>query len=211
MILQCSDLERALRTPELMPDMRAHAETCVQCAEEIHLWEEISRVAPGLRQEWESPFLWQRIQANLAAEPGPKRRVPVWRWALAFSAACAVIVMAALMIHPGSGRAPAARDLLTEHALSDVQQAEAAYAKSIGKLAELATKDIEKSPSPLAAAYREKLALLDSAIADARAIVEQNRYNTFLRAELASLYQEKQKTLEEWLRHANANANANRN
>ncbi len=26
MILECGDLERALRTPELMPDMRAHAE-----------------------------------------------------------------------------------------------------------------------------------------------------------------------------------------
>ena len=61
MILQCSDLDRALRTPELMPDMRAHAEECPACAEQLHLWEEISRVAPGLRQEWESPFLWQRI------------------------------------------------------------------------------------------------------------------------------------------------------
>jgi hypothetical protein len=205
MILQCSDLERALRTPELMPDMRAHAETCVACAEELHLWEEISRVAPQLHQDWESPFLWRRIQANLAAEPGVKRRMPAWRWAVAFGAACAVVAMAAVMMHPGSGRAPAARDLLTEKALSEVQQAESVYAKSIGKLAELAAKDIEQSPSPLAAAYREKLALLDSAIADARATVEQNRYNTYLRAELASLYQEKQKTLEEWLRHANRN------
>jgi hypothetical protein len=205
MILQCSDLERALRTPELMPDMRAHAETCVTCAEELHLWEEISRVAPQLHEDWDSPFLWPRIQANLAAEPHVKRRIPAWRWALAFAAACAVVVMAALMMYPGSGRVPGERDLLTEKALSEVQQAESAYAKSIGKLAELAAKDIEQSPSPLAAAYREKLALLDAAIADARATVEQNRYNTYLRAELASLYQEKQKTLEDWLHHANRN------
>jgi len=205
MILQCSDLERALRTPELMPDMRAHAETCPRCAEELHVWEEISRVAPQLQEEWESPFLWQRIQANLAAEPGPRRRVPAWRWALAFCSACAVVVMAAVMMYPGSGRSPAARELLTEKALTEVQEAESAYAKSIGKLAELAARDVQQSRSPLAAAYREKLALLDSAIADARATVEQNRYNTYLRAELASLYQEKQKTLEEWLRNANRN------
>ena len=204
MILQCSDLERALRTPELMPDMRAHAETCVSCAAELYLWEEISRVAPQLREEWESPFLWHRIQATLAAEPGPRRRVPVWRWALALGAACAVVVMAAMMMHPGNGGAQA-HDLLTEKALSEVQQAESAYAKSIGKLAELASRDIQQSSSPLASAYREKLTLLDAAIAEARATVEQNRYNTYLRAELASLYQEKQKTLEEWLRHENRN------
>jgi hypothetical protein len=204
MILQCSDLERALRTPELMPDMREHADTCPRCAEELHLWEEISRVAPQLQQEWESPFLWNRIQANLEAEPHAKRRLPLWRWALAFGAASAVVVIAALMIHPGGQTTPT-RELLTEKALTEVQQAESVYAKSIGKLAELAAKDIEQSPSPLAAAYREKLALLDSAIGEARATVEQNRYNTYLRAELASLYQEKQKTLEEWLRHANRN------
>jgi hypothetical protein len=200
MILQCGDLERALRTPELMPDMRAHAETCPQCAAELHLWSEISRVAPELRQEWDTPFLWQRVQANLAAEP--RRRVPVWRWALAAGAFFAVVAVAAMMMmRAGRG---GDRELLTEHALNEVRQAESVYAKSIAKLSALAEKELQQSPSPVAAAYREKLAILDSAIADAKATVEQNRYNTYLRAELASLYQEKQKTLQEWL-------NANRN
>ncbi len=204
MILQCSDLERALRTPELMPDMRAHAETCPQCAEELHLWNQISQVAPQLHQEWESPFLWQRIRANLAAEP-VRRRAPVWRWALAACALTAVVAMAAMMMHPWRAGGPQARVLLTETALDEVQQAEAAYAKSIAKLSALAEKDLRQSPSPLASAYREKLALLDSAIAEAKANVERNRYNTYLRTELASLYQEKQKTLQEWLQNANRN------
>jgi len=204
MILQCSDLERALRTPELMPDMRAHAETCPRCAEELHLWNEISRVAPQLRQEWESPFLWQRIRANLAAEP-PRRRAPAWRWALAVCASVALVALAAVMVHPWNRSGPPDRVLLTENALTEVQQAEAAYAKSIAKLSALARKDLEQSPSPLASAYREKLALLDSAIAEARANVDRNRYNTYLRTELASLYQEKQKTLQEWLQNANRN------
>ena len=57
----------------------------------------------------------------------------------------------------------------------------------------------------LASAYREKLALIDSSIADLQAHVDQNRYNTNLRTELASLYQEKQKTLHGWLQNANRN------
>ena len=54
MIFQCDDLERALRTPELMPDARAHAEGCEPCRRQLYLWAEISRVAPQLHEEWES-------------------------------------------------------------------------------------------------------------------------------------------------------------
>ena len=199
MILQCGDLDRALRTPELMPDMRAHAETCTACAEQLHLWSEISRVAPQLRQEWESPFLWQRIEANLATEVKP-RGLPVWRWALGGAAVLALAVFMLIVWRPAR---PAERELLTEKALSEVERAETAYAKSIEKLAGVAARDLEQSSSPLAAAYREKLALLDSAIAELKANVERNRYNTYLRTELASLYQEKQKTLQEWMRNEN--------
>jgi hypothetical protein len=53
--------------------------------------------------------------------------------------------------------------------------------------------------------YREKLSLLDSAIADLKAGVAGNRYNAYLQMQLATLYQEKQKTLEEWLENAKHN------
>jgi hypothetical protein len=203
MILQCGDLERALRTPELMPDMRAHAANCPACSAELHLWAQISDTAPQLRQEWESPFLWSRIEAGLRAEERP-RRVPLWRWAMAAGAVLALVGMAAMMMHPWRSP-PEERALLTENTLREVQGAEAAYALSIGKLMLLAAKELEQSPSPLAAAYREKLTLLDAAIADAKSAAEQNRYNTYVRGELASLYREKQKTLEEWLKNANRN------
>jgi hypothetical protein len=109
-----------------------------------------------------------------------------------------------MMMHPWRSP-PEERALLTENTLREVQGAEAAYALSIGKLMLLAAKELEQSPSPLAAAYREKLTLLDAAIADAKSAAEQNRYNTYVRGELASLYREKQKTLEEWLKNANRN------
>jgi hypothetical protein len=47
--------------------------------------------------------------------------------------------------------------------------------------------------------------LLDSAIADLRANVEHNRYNAYQQTQLAGLYREKQKTLQEWLENAKRN------
>ena len=201
MILECKDLERALRTPELMPDMRAHAERCVDCRQQLHLWGEISRVAPQLHEEWDSPFLWQRIRANLAAE-APRPRQVFWRWTLA--AALLVVAVAAVLIQPWTSKRPAGRDLLTDSALSDVQQAEKVYARSIEKLSAVAAKNLDQSSSPVAAVYREKLQVLDSAIAELRTNVESNQYNTYLRTELASLYRQKQTTLQEWLQNANS-------
>jgi hypothetical protein len=92
--------------------------------------------------------------------------------------------------------------LLTDAALDEVQQTEAAYARSIDKLAAAAGPALEQSASPLAAAYREKLVLLDAAIEDLKHGVDRNRYNAYLRTELASLYGEKQKTLREWMGYA---------
>ena len=202
MILECGDLERALRTPELMPDMRSHAERCPACRAQLHLWESISNVAPSLHEEWESPYLWSRIAANLAAEPAPRPRLNFFRWALA---SAALLLLATLALQPWKLVRPANRELLTESALADVQQAEKAYAGSIDRLAALAEPKLDGATSPLAAAYREKLTLLDSGIADLKRAIELNKFNTYLQSELASLYRQKQQTLQEWLKDANRN------
>jgi hypothetical protein len=211
MILQCSDLDRALRTPEWMPEMRAHAQQCEACARQIHLWSEISRVAPELHREWESPLLWQRISAGLCAQKQPSKAAPAWRWVLSVAA---VALLAVALFQPWRSRLPranqshanqAAGDLMTEAALQEVRQTEAAYVRSIARLSALAAGGLRQSPSPLAAAYREKLLLLDAAIADLQANVENNRYNTYLETELAGLYRAKQKTLEDWMQNANRN------
>ncbi len=202
MIFQCTDLERALRSPELMPDARAHAETCAACREQLYLWSEISRLAPQLHEEWESPSLWGRIESSLAAAAPPRKRNPLWRWALA---AAALVALAAGLSRPWEGRRAEPSDFLTDEALRDVQQSEAAYARSIARLSAVAEPGLQRSPTPLAAAYREKLLLLDSAITDLKANVENNRYNLYLQTHLASLYRKKQKTLEEWLQNAKRN------
>jgi hypothetical protein len=201
MIFQCDDLERALRSPELMPDARAHAERCEQCREQLYLWSEISRLAPSLHEEWESPALWPAIRAGLAAAAPPPRRLPVWRWSLA---AAVLVAMAIALSLPWRVK-PQDREFLTEGALEEVQQAESVYARSIEKLSKIAATSMERTPSPLADAYREKLALLDSAIADLKANIENNRYNVYLQNQLAALYREKQKTLQEWLENGKRN------
>ncbi len=196
MIFQCADLDRALQYPELMPDARAHAETCEPCRRQLYLWEEISRLAPQLHEDWESPGLWAEIQAGLAAT-APRRRVtPIWRWTLA---AAAVALLAAVLARPWHRES---RDFLTDDALQQVQQAEAAYARSIEKLSIVAAPGMEQSPSPLAGVYREKLLVLDSEIAELKGAVEGNRYNIYLQTQLASVYREKQKTLQEWVEYA---------
>jgi hypothetical protein len=56
---------------------------------------------------------------------------------------------------------------------------------------------VEEAGSPLMMSYREKLLVLDSAIAECRARIDRNRFNARLRRELLSLYQEKQHTLQQ--------------
>ncbi len=105
---------------------------------------------------------------------------------------------------PGK-RPQQATDFLTEDALREVQQAETVYAQSIDHLSKVAGASLQQSPAPLAAAYREKLTVLDSAIADIKANIAANRYNVYLQNQLASLYREKQNTLQEWMQNAKRN------
>ena len=169
------------------------------------LWDKISEVAPELHEEWESPHLWTRIRSELAAEPRRKR----FSWAFPALASAALILLTTglfvlgLNWYPRSR--PATTELLTAETLRDVEQAEKAYVRSIEKLAALGNASLEASSSPLAAAYREKLLLLDSAIAHIKANVESNRYNIYLQNQLASLYRDKQATLEEWLKNEKQN------
>jgi hypothetical protein len=202
MIFQCDDLERALRSPELMPDAKAHAERCEHCREELYLWSEISRIAPQLHHEWESPSLWPRIRAGLEAGEVARRRASFWQWPMA---AAALVAMALVLSLPWKSGKPHNREFLTVEALHDVQRAEAAYLRAIEKLSVLARPGLEHSPAPLAAAYREKLVVLDSGIADVKANLASNQYNVYLQNQLASLYREKQRTLEEWLKNADRN------
>lgn len=206
MSFTCNDLEQALRDSELPAEAQAHAQLCEDCRERIELWTQISDIAPRLREEWETPTLWPQIQHKLETAPKAGRPARIWQLALA---AAAVLVFGAVLLRTLPIRQiaapPSDGTFLNADTLREVQEAEQAYVRAIEKLSMNAEATLREASTPLAAAYREKLLLLDSAIADLKAGVEANRYDAYVQTQLASLYQTKQKTLEEWLKNAQNN------
>ena len=226
MNVDCKDLERILREqePEELRALEAHAAACDACREELRAWNEISAAAPALRKSWESPDLWPHIHQTLAEESQSARARgwnlgALWmRWTAEWRAAVAVLVLVALSAgsvylltkriqprDPGKRVTDVAAEkkemrLLTDQALREIEQNEAAYTASIDKLAKLAEPKLQKADTPLLLSYREKLIVLDAAIAELRAGIDQNRFNAHLRTEMLSLYQEKQRTLQDVLR-----------
>jgi hypothetical protein len=207
----CLDLERALRgdDPALTEAWRRHAESCPACAEERAFWDDVHAAAPSLRKDWPSPALRGRILRRLEEE-ARRPRLASWSWLPLAAAACLLLVFLIRPFLPSPRPSPspagaplidaAQQRLLTERALAEVEQAEAAYMRSIEALSRVAEPHLQHAHSPLLANYREKLLLLDTAIATCRDQVERNRFNAHLRLELLSIYQEKQRTLQSLLK-----------
>jgi len=208
MKFECGDLERALANSDLFPEAREHLKTCAVCRREYRLWNDISSVARELHEEWDTPALWPTIRQAIEAERKPER---IWwkqwkTWAAAAALAIAIVVPVGLWRH-SVATAPAARtqsstpDFLTERALREVEKSEAAYRQSIARLSQLAAPKLSQPSSPEVANEKERLALLDSAIAETRASVASNRFNIRLQTALADLYRQKQETLRDLLSH----------
>jgi hypothetical protein len=212
MKLECKDREYALRegSPELLEAIAAHAEDCPACREQLRRWSEISRAAGALSRQWESPQLWPRIQQALAGEvPGHSARIYrllAMNSQLLAAAAVILLTVSVVWVVLRNHQSPMPPDpesekrLLTEKALREIETNEAAYIQSIDKLSRLVEPRIENAGSPIMLSYREKLALINAAIAECRSDVERNRFNAHLRKELVSMYEEKQRTLEEVMR-----------
>jgi len=208
----CQDLDRALAgtDPELLAAFETHAASCPACGPELAEWRRIAETAPSLRRSWDSPDLLPRIRQALAEESTKTTEAPEARprrlaWLPAVSiAALFLIATAGLFVFRNSGgREPLTEHwrttkapLLTDAAIDEVDKAEQAYLASIDKLSKMAEPALAGATSPVLVNYREKLTVLDSAIAELKASVDQNRGNTHLRRELLAVYQEKQRTLQ---------------
>lgn len=212
----CKDLEAALleETPELLAGLERHAKSCEACREELRIWRDISAAAQSLHKEWPSPGLWRRIASDLEAETARTRGWRAWipglrmapglRWQTAVATLALIIVSGTgtwMYLHRAMPAVQTSnQQLLTDNAVKQVEQAEQAYVQSIDKLAKLAEPKLTAASTPLMMNYREKLDLLDAAIADCRSSLDKNRGNAHMRAELLSFYQQKQQTLQEVLR-----------
>jgi len=181
---------------------------------------DLSAAASSLRKAWDSPELWPRIEQALLLESSRKAtEAPEkvgffedlfgslahnWRPALAGLALFGLATAGLLVFRGSGGRDPytvssSHAALLTEQAASEVERTEAAYVASIEKLSRLAVPRLEKATEPVLVNYREKLALIDGAIAELKSNIEQNRFNTHLSEELLAMYREKQRTLQDIL------------
>ena len=214
----CRDLEKALRTeePGLWAAMEEHARGCEACRQELSEWQALRAAGPSLAKSWDSPNLWPRIHQALAQEsqrtasasapsdePAPAPSSLRWLPAASIAALFAIATAGLWVFRNSGGRDPLTsqwqttrKPLLTDQAVDEVEAAEKTYVASIQKLSLLARPKLADSASPLMANYKEKLELLDNAIADLKTSIEQNRYNTHLRKELIAMYQEKQRTLQ---------------
>lgn len=214
--MTCNDRERIFEdgTPAEWAALEAHAAGCAICAEELRAWRALSVAAQELRDYSESPALWTRIERALAAETTAKPQLAERRRWFSFlpsiplgwqtAAAGALVLVLTLCAGWIYLRRPVRdgesdKSLLKSAALKDVETAQAAYVQAIDKLAAEAKPGLENSSTPLLANYREKLLVLDSAIADLREQAGMNPSNAQLRYQLLAMYQEKQRTLEEVL------------
>jgi hypothetical protein len=215
MNITCNDRERILLdgSPEEWAALEHHAVTCVACAEELRAWKQLSAAAEEMRDHQESPALWTRIESSLRrqqAVPAPQRSfwssfdfggraASAWQSALVGAMVVALAVGSGyLYTHRVGSPTDPGNKLLKTSALAEVERAEREYMTAIDKLAADAGPQLG-TDTPLMASYREKLLVLDSAIADLRAQAGENPSNAHLRYQLLAMYQEKQQTLQDVL------------
>ncbi len=212
MSVTCVDRERIFMdgSAEEWAALEVHAAVCAECGEQVRIWKGLSVAAGELRQEWETPYLWTKIERGLAEQSAERpSRVRAWlnwpgktvfEWRTVAALILLILVSGTttwLIFHGRDGsNSPL---LLGNSAVSKVERAEAAYQKAIDKLDEQARPQLDPPSSPLMANYREKLLVLNNAIAELREQAGQNPANAHLRRQLLAMYREKQDTLQEIL------------
>ena len=215
MNISCNDRERIFLdgSPDEWAAFEQHARTCAACAEQLRAWQQLSIAAVELRDYRESSVLWSKIEASLREQQAAATRKRFlsfpdfarllsrsWQMALAGTMVVALAVAAGYLYnHRSAAVIPdTSNKLLKSRALADVERTERDYMAAIDKLATEASPQLG-SDTPLMASYREKLLVLDTAIADLRAQAGENPSNAHLRYHLLAMYEEKQQTLEDVL------------
>ena len=205
MTLQCNELDDLLfdASPLAMETAARHAATCAECAEKLAAWNEIEATAKSMRGTWQNDLLWPRIERALANERQQQRRPRAkWLWQIAAGLLLTVGLGGTVLytVRVQTHDAAFDRDILRLTAMDEVEKAERSHIHAIERLEKLADARLEGAQTPLLVSYKEKLMLLDEAIAECQANIEQNRQNAHLRKQLLAMYSDKQQTLVDVLR-----------
>jgi len=202
MNITCTQLDDLLfdGSPLAMETAARHARDCAACAETLAEWNEISSTAQTLHETWPSDLLWPRIERSLRQE---RKRAPLTRLRQYAAAILLTVGLGGTMwfsIRSQAHDAAFDKRILQVSALDEVERAENEHVQAIAQLERLAEARLEENESPLMASYKEKLMLLDDAIAECKANVDSNQQNAHLRKQLLAMYSDKRQTLEDVLR-----------
>ena len=177
-----------------------HARGCEQCLETLTSWNEMSEVAAALRTDWQNETLWPRIERAIREERIHTSRSRLWQVAAAAVLTLSVGLTSWYAVRVASRDARFDEEILRMAALDEVEKAEDAHVAAIERLAEVAEPVLDSAATPLMVNYKEKLMMLDDAIAECEASIQNNKQNAHLRKQLLTMYTEKQKTLQDVLR-----------
>src|SRR5262249_49004624 len=150
-----------------------------------------------------------KIEASLREQQAAAARKTSWSfgrfwshgWQLGVAGAMAVVLALAggyFYTHRAPADSQTNAKLLRSRALANGEPTEGDYIAATDKLAAEAKPELN-ADTPLMANYREKLLVLDGAIADLRAQAGENPSNAHLRYQLLAMYEEKQQTLQDIL------------
>lgn len=183
-----------------------HARGCAECAARLADWNDIGETARALQTDWRSDMLWPRIERAIKA--GKRSRSIRTTWQVAAAAVLTIGISAGSWLAIQHSRNAAFdREILRVSALDDVEKAEKAHVDAINRLEKVTDATLEDAKTPLMVAYKEKLMLLDDAIAECQTNIDRNRQNAHLRKQLLAIYSEKQRTLEQVMREGNHASN----
>ncbi len=199
MNINCSNLDDLLfdATPLSMRTAEEHAATCAACAEKLEAWNDISNTAKSMQTTWQNDLLWPRIERALREE---KRRSPLRGISRIAAVALLTIGLGSTMWFTMREQVRDAKfneKIIQTSAIDEVEKAEQQHIQAISNLQKIADAKLENTDSPLMVSYKEKLMLLDEAIAECQANIDRNRRNAHLREQLLAMYSEKQQTLKD--------------
>lgn len=207
MNITCNQLDDLLfdASPLAMETAARHAETCAACAEKLAAWNEIEETAREMRGTWQNDLLWPRIERALHDQRKQRSPRTKWLWQIAAGFLLTIGLGGTVFyaIRVQSHDAAFDRDILRLAAMDEVEQAEQTHLRAIKQLERVAEPRLEHAQTPLMVSYKEKLMLLDEAIAECQANIDSNRQNAHLRKQLLAMYTDKQQTLTDVLREDN--------
>ncbi len=184
-----------------------HAQSCDECMQKLAEWNEISATARDLRTTWNNDLLWPRIENGIRAIRNEKRHTRTRAWQIAAALFLLIALGVTAWIAQRRMHATAFDEaLIKESTIDEVDRAEKAHMVAIDHLESLASPKLGQPSTPLMVSYKEKLMMLDDAIAECQSVIQKNRQNAYLRAQLLTMYSEKQRTLQDVLREENHHA-----